>query len=155
MQKKYFAGLAFSIAIIFIVFSCASCKKSSNSTETTCTLSASSLAGTWSYKSITYQKTPSSPVISILNDPTQVPVCQKDNTNTFSANGGWSYNDVGVICSPSASVTGTWTLNNTILQLSPLNLSWHVTSFDCQTMVVAISDVDTTGDQEIYTFQKN
>ena len=154
MQKKS-AGLAFSIAIMIVVFSFVSCKKSSNSTGTTCTLSASSLAGTWSYKSVTYQKTTSSPVVNILDDPTQFAVCQRDNTNTFIANGGWSYNDVGVACSPSASVTGTWTLNNTILQISPLNLSWHVTSFDCQTMVVALSDVDTTGDQEIYTFQKD
>ena len=154
MQKKS-AGIAFSIAIIIIVFSCASCKKSSNSTDTTCTLSASSLAGTWSYKNITYQKTPTSPVVNILGDPTQFAACQKDNTNTFSANGGWSYNDLGVICSPNASIIGTWTLSNNIIQLSALGFPWPVTSFDCQTMVVTINNYDTTGDQEIYTFQKD
>lgn len=153
MQKKYFAAFAFSIAIIIVVFNCASCKKSSNPT-TTCTLSASSLAGTWSYKSVTYQKTPTSPIVSILDDTTQFPVCQKDNTTTFSANGKWVYNDGGVACSPSAAITGTWTLSNNIIQLSALGFPWPVTSFNCETMVVTINNYDTTGDQEIYTFQK-
>lgn len=155
MQKKYSAGLAFSIAIMIVVFICASCKKSSNSASTTCTLSSTSLIGTWGYKSITYQKTSSSPVVDILDDPTQFPVCQKDNTYTYSGNGVFAYNDVGVMCSPSSSYIATWTLSNNTIQISNLSHVLTVTSFDCQTMVVTINNYDTTGDQEILTFQKN
>lgn len=156
MQKKYSANLAFSIAIVIVVFFCASCKKSSNSTSTpTCTLSATSLIGTWGYKSITYQKTSTSPIVDILDDPTQFPVCQKDNTTTYSANGVFSYGDAGVMCSPNSSYTSTWTLSNNTILVSSIAHELTVTSFDCQTMVITVSDFDTTGDKEVLTYQKN
>jgi hypothetical protein len=157
MQKKYFFSFIFSAIIVLISATFyTSCKKSSDTgTPTTCTLSATSLSGTWSFKAITYKYTASSPSVDWLNDPSKTLTCQKDNTITFNANGAFNFNDAGVVCSPNASYSGTWTLAKDTLDLSTLSFPWPVTSFDCSTMVVTLNNYDTTGDQAIFTFQKN
>jgi Lipocalin-like domain len=136
----------------------ATCKKSSSSTSTTptCSLSVSSLTGTWDFKDAKYKETPSSSIIDIYNDTNFFYTCERDNSTTFNANGTYTFNDAGISCTPSETVSGTWTLSNDTIYTATSGSGYPspVTNFSCDTLVITYSNYDTAGDAAIFTYVK-
>ena len=57
--------------------------------------------------------------------------CEKDDKLVLNANGTTSYEDLGVVCSPSGNDTGTWSIdNNGKITISDNGSSTDVSSAD-------------------------
>jgi hypothetical protein len=93
MKKNILILLIISAAFFFT-----SCKKSE---EATCTLSASTIVGTYKATSAKINGVDLFPLFD---------ACQKDDTYTFNANGSYVTTDAGVVCTPNNNDTGLWSI---------------------------------------------
>src|SRR5258705_2847293 len=124
MKKLLFTCLPLSLLFF-------SCKKE----KATCDLNSTTIVGAYKATAITYKATPSSTPVDIfaLSD-----ACDKDNIIILNANGTYTYQDAGVKCDPTSDDIGTWSLNNNALTVD--TESGVVTSFDCSSMVLTLTD---------------
>jgi hypothetical protein len=109
------------------------CKKSNSSNS--CTLSATTILGTYNIVGLRSQDTPTS---AVVDDYAASPSCQKDDIITLYADGTYKRVDVGTTCStPAEVITGTWSLsgNTFVSDGSP-----GTATFDCHTLVVTSTD---------------
>ena len=114
-------------------FFLASCKKDEN-----CDLNSSSLVGTYRATSITYKASAGSPEIDVYSG---LDACEKDDLIIFNDNGSVIFQDAGQVCSPSGNDTGTWSLSGNTILLD--GEAGTVSSFDCDTMVLTMTDAST------------
>jgi len=119
-----------------------SCHKDDNGdNNNTCTISMKDIAGTYMVTKAELQPPGSTTYTDITGLPPLSDACMKDNTIVLTETGTATYNDAGVVCTPSETGNGTWSLNGQQMSLkldqSPVDLSTAtVESFDCKTLVV-------------------
>ena len=133
-----------SLALIF------SCKK--NDTKQSCSLDMTSVAGTYGITTYIYRASPTSPGQDFTNVflPNQ---CERDDSVTLSTDGKYVYKDAGMACSPPRDTTGTWSLTGATLILDGTITT--VKSFDCQTLILAETNLFTAGDEVDITFVRH
>ena len=110
-----------------------SCKKE----KATCDLNSTNIVGSYKATAYTYKAMPSAPAIDIL---ALTDACEKDNIIIFNANGTYTYQDAGVKCDPTSDDAGSWSLNSNVLTVD--GEAAAVTSFDCTSMVLTLTDTD-------------
>ena len=126
--------------LITLVFLCllSSCKKDA-ATSNTCAKTVANIAGTYS---------PIKNEISMMNAPfaditSQWQPCERDDKLILNANGIYTYQDLGISCTPSGNSSGTWsissadgkfTINDTGSAQEITNAD--ITSFDCSTLIL-------------------
>jgi hypothetical protein len=122
-----------------------SCKKSSSSGDSTCTLSVAAIAGTYKLTSLRYKPNggTESEAIGALN------TCQLDDLLIFNANGTYTYQDAGISCSPNGTYPGDWTLSGNTLTMEAISST--VQSFSCTTLTYYTLNIPNPGDR--YTFK--
>ncbi len=135
-MKKILILIAFS-GILFT-----SCKK-----DKSCDLNSASLAGSYQITSLKYKQTPTSAEIDVLPS---FNACERDDIYTFNANGTFTYQDAGTICTINGSFTDTWSLSGTTLVYDGEN--YNVAGFNCDNMVLTQSNVNVNGDVLTGTF---
>lgn len=126
------------LAILVIASFCGvGCKKDKGvSLSPGCTLSSTTILGTYQEVGYTSQATPGSPVV---DDYASYPACQKDNTVTLFADGTYERVDAGVTCSdPPEVIKGTWSLDGKTFTND--GLTGKVVSFDCHTLIINFPD---------------
>ncbi len=131
--------------VIFI-----SCKKDKDKTPA-CATDVASIAGSYKFAAYTYKQTPTSAEEDYLNIIFP-DACEKDDVISFSSNGNYTVTDAGIVCTPSGSDSGTWSLSG-----NAMNIDGDLTtieSFDCKTLVLANNDVNVTGDKLKITLTK-
>ena len=123
---------------VFILFSC----KKKN--ENTCTISAAVIAGSYKITAATYKASATAAETDYLNILFEL--CERDDIYTFNAAGTYQLADVGMICTPSGSDNGTWSLSGTTvitIDGDPLTLE----SFDCKQLILVNTDTQAAGDK--------
>ena len=141
MKHNYFNRVnAILLGFVLLITQVAiSCHKNDNEDTTpTCTISMRDMAGTYMITKIEAQlPTGSTDVTNVI----LADACMKDNTVVLNEDGTAKYEDKGVVCDPTATSTGTWSLSGQQMNLSitqsPINLTTAtVSSYDCKTLVV-------------------
>jgi hypothetical protein len=128
-----------------------SCKKSdSTPANTDCQLTAANIAGSYKVTALTYKTSASAAPLDIYTLSLQQ--CQRDDIYVLNTNGTVNYNDVGTVCSPSGTTTGTWALSGS--QLTIDGQSFTVTSYTCTTITGTAANVNTPGDELTSTFTR-
>ncbi|MEJ7913279.1 MAG: lipocalin family protein [Chitinophagaceae bacterium] len=124
------------IAFSLFALSFSSCSKSSEENKTV-VVSNESIAGTYSFGSVTYKAAGSAE-----QDYPMYTNCQKDDKITLGANGAFLYSDEGEKCDPAGEKTGTWSLsnNNTVITLDGSEL--NLLSFNGSVLKVGDTDTD-------------
>lgn len=139
---KKLALLAFGAIVLMT-----SCKKD-EPTTTTCTLSSTSIQGTYKVTAETSQADAQSPVVDeyATYDP-----CEKDDLFVFG-NGTLTSSEGATSCNPPTDpFTANWTLTGSQLTLNVMGLSiaGTVESFTCNSMVFKIVDPTDASIQKI------
>lgn len=140
MKKIIFLTIITSLLIT-------ACKK-----DPTCTTNAASIAGAYKITAVTYKASASSAEIDYFNTLFSDP-CDRDNVYTFQTNGTYQIKDAGIVCSPNGDDNGTWSFvsaNSMTIDGDPLILE----SFDCKTLVLVNTDIQTAGDRLKLTLTK-
>jgi hypothetical protein len=130
---KKIAFLALGSVLFF-----SSCKKD-DATPTTCTLSSTSIQGTYKVTAQTFQADAQSPV---EDEYATLEACEKDDLFVFG-NGTLTSNEGAISCDPPTDpFSTTWTLTGSTLNLSlgGFTISGTVESFTCNSMVFKVSD---------------
>lgn len=141
MKKIIFSFVVFiSLSLLF-----SSCKKSNDDRD--CEITEANIAGIYKLSAaVRIQGSVETDVLHVLyND------CELDDTNELKTNNTFVYTDAGVVCSPSGSETGTWSISGNTLILNGVSLT-TIVSYDCSKMVVTYPDGSSTI-RETYTRQ--
>jgi hypothetical protein len=109
-----------------------SCKKSSSSNDSSCTLSASSIVGTYKITSVKLSTQGQS--IEIFNNDAFFEPCERDDIFNINANGTYTITDGSVACSPSSDDSGTWTLNGNTYTIDGTDIN-TISEFKCSSFV--------------------
>jgi hypothetical protein len=115
-----------------------SCKKD-EPTTTTCTLSSTSIQGTYKVTAETFQEDAQSPVEDAY---AAYEPCEKDDLFVFG-NGTLTSSEGATSCTPPTDpFTANWTLTGTQLTLTAMGISipGTVESFNCNSMVFKVVD---------------
>jgi hypothetical protein len=122
-----------AIAIILVINAC---KKSDSATSNAKTVQ--NLSGTYGITAISVTASG----LTIDEFATLV-ACEKDNLIILKTDLTLTYNDAGVVCTPSEEATGTWSLssNSDTLKVSgipsfPTGINGYIKSWDGKTMVL-------------------
>ncbi|MBI3138509.1 MAG: lipocalin family protein [Sphingobacteriales bacterium] len=136
----------FAVSLIFFAF--ASCKKDKNET---CTLSQTSLAGSYKMTAIKYKSSAASPEQDFFND-TFIEACDRDNVITFAAAGTYTITDAGTVCTPDSNDSGVWTLAGTTISVD--GDPGTVESFTCNSFKAKTTDIFVAGDALVITYTR-
>ena len=129
-----------TIIMLFIGF-ILSCKKNDDSS---CKTDTASIAGSYKITAVTYKANSSSSEMDYFN--ILFPdACDRDNVTTLNANGTYLLKDAGVVCSPPDDDNGTWSSSATTMNVD--GDIYIIESFNCKTLILSITDVQTTGDK--------
>lgn len=147
MKPGYFNIKKMMILLLGVVAVSSGCKKNESDS---CSISMNSLANTYKLVALKYKASPSAPEQDyyIFYDD-----CEKDDFLKLNSNGTYEYTDAGISCTPSGSGQGTWSLSGNTVTSDGL-VNGTITSFDCNTLVTVVSNVNTNGDSFIMTLQK-
>ena len=108
--------LPFLPIILFVITGviCISCKKDKDKGPS-CATDVASISGSYKFAAYTYKLTPTSPEEDWF--PLVFPdACERDDVLSFTANGNYTINDAGVVCSPSGSDSGNWSLSGSTMK---------------------------------------
>jgi hypothetical protein len=127
-----------------------SCKK--DEASTTCTLSSTSIQGTYKATAGTYQADAQSPV---EDEFSTLEPCEKDDLLVIG-NGTFSTNEGATSCTPPTdSESGTWSLSGNQLSVTNfgVTLQGTVESFSCNSMVLKVVYPDNSITRTTYSRQ--
>jgi hypothetical protein len=133
--KLAFATLVISSIIL-------SCKKEKNN-DGGCSITMSSLSGTYKLTSLKYKvngTTAEQDFLAFMDD------CEKDDLIILNQNGNYNYQDAGSVCSPDNSSSGEWALHGRTIASDGV-MNGAISSFDCKTLVYHMDDIYTEGDR--------
>lgn len=119
-----------------------SCKKKKD----TCVTNMTSIAGTYKLTSLRYKPSGGTETEILA----QLPACQRDDLQVLNANGTYSNQDAGTVCSPNGSFTGDWTLTGNTIEINGRMAT--IQSFDCTTLIFYSTNVVNAGDKQTSTF---
>lgn len=146
MKSATVKFMAAALMMSSVLFSC----KKEDVKEETCSISMQGLAGTYGLKAFKYKMSATAPeqdFLFTLDD------CERDDVVKLNANGTSESQDMGIICSPSNSDSGTWSLSgNTIIADGLINGT--IGSYDCKTLVIYLDNIFVPGDRYSITFEK-
>lgn len=142
MKKIFLLSSLFALAFV-------GCKKSSSSNNNSCTLSASSIVG--SYKMTAMVLTMAGQTVDIFNNDSYTPPCSRDNIYTLNANGNYTVADGATACDPSDASSGTWTLSGNTLTMDGSDVS-TVSEFTCSSFKIVSSGMQ--GESTTVTFTR-
>lgn len=119
-----------------------SCKKeNSTSTPATCNKTMADVAGTYSLVKI--EAGLADPLSDITTS--ELNPCQLDDKLVLNASGTANYQDLGIVCTPSGSTNGTWSISvdgkMTINAGTTVVANAEIVSFDCATLVMLTNKV--------------
>ena len=140
---KHFLALAIISLSIFTILSCSKDDKGED-----CETTTAKLAGTYKLSTLKYAL-PGLPEQDFMSS---LPACAQDDLEILNANGTYEHQDVGTVCTPNASTTGTWSLSGNTIVLG--TRTFTIQSFDCQKLVAYFSPGLVTGDKATATFTK-
>jgi hypothetical protein len=125
-----------SLLLLATVVLVAACKKDKEESQA---VTSANVAGTYTFGSLIYKGTYLATGQTVQEDATDsIPACERDNLMTLKSDGTVQYQDVGTVCNPNESSTGTWSLSGT-----SLNINGDVANVDELTnkkLVVSIKD---------------
>ncbi len=124
-----------------------SCNKKEK--EANCVTSTTTLSGNYKFSSIKYKQTPTSAEVDLF---ATFAACEKDDIHNFAANGTYSYQDAGVVCSPNGSYVSTWSYVGTTFTVDGDIAT--IQSFDCKTLIAYTVNQQVAGDRVTYTLIK-
>ena len=124
-----------------------SCKKD-DPANTTCTLSATSISGTYKMTAFILKQDAITPEVDLF--PT-IEACQKDDLYTFNTNGTYAVAEGATSCSPTNANTGIWSLSGTTMTID--GETSEVSDFSCTGFKSKTSDA-ATGAVYTLTFAK-
>jgi hypothetical protein len=143
-MKNLFFVLAVASTIV-------SCKKSSPA-ENTCTVNATSIAGTYTISSIKYKASSSAAETDLFTD---MPDCQKDDTYELKSDGSLAISEAANDCGlpPLPGSPSDWSLANDNKVLV-MGANLDIVSFNCSKLVVAEKNTMVDGDIKTTTYDK-
>ncbi len=128
-----------------------SCQKEAGNNDT-CKIDMQHIAGDYKLTALTYKSNANGVEVNFfdfLND------CEKDDILGLHENGSFNFNDVGMVCSPNGSGSGTWSVNGNQLTSSDGNiLEGTISTFDCKSLVYYANDLSTPGDKLTFTLTR-
>ncbi len=136
------------LVIAMLLSTVTACKKQTE--ETTCTISQTSLSGTYKLTALKYKMTPTATEQDYMQFRE---TCEKDDEIELKADGSYTYKDQGTTCAPNGTDNGNWSLNGNTLTSDGM-ISGTISNFDCHTLVYYVSGVYTPGDKMIFTMVK-
>ncbi len=137
-----------TIAFLFLVTVFVSCNKDKNEN---CSLSVNAVAGNHKISAVRYKATPSSAEVDYYTTLYTEP-CERDDVFTFNSNGTYVFTDAGIVCTPSNSDNGTWSLSGNTVTID--GDAANVDNFNCTTLTVSMSDFFAPGDKIIIVFTR-
>lgn len=146
MKKIILSALVIAVSVAFV-----SCKKDK---KETCSLSASSIVGTYKVTSVKYKATAASAEQEIFTDDTWFDACERDDTYAFDATNVLTYTDAGVSCGGGGSFNTTWSLSGNTLTLTGFGAAGTVSDFNCSSMKLTVNEFDVPGDVAVFTFAR-
>ncbi len=131
--------IVFLTVLVSIISSC-------NKTETpvsTLALTNANIAGNYKTTGATISPVGSTLVFDFYTNDTYFPPCKRDDLNTFTVSGIYTYTDVGIYCTtpPAAPSSGPYTITGSD-QLTFSGKTYKVETFTTTTMVIGF---DSTG----------
>lgn len=122
------------------------CKK--DTATTTCTLSSTSIVGTYKLTAMTNKVNDATPAVDLY---ASFDACQKDDLYAFNNGGTYVISEGATSCTPTNASSGTWTLSGTTFTLDgdPAEIS----NFSCTGFEVKVAD-PATGAVTNATFAK-
>jgi hypothetical protein len=97
------------LLVFFALIAFFACKKSSTDTTVSLDVTAANIAGT--YKITAATTSIGGITTDVYNNASVFPVCSKDDIYVFNANGTYTITDAGVVCTPSNTFSGSYTVN--------------------------------------------
>jgi hypothetical protein len=130
MKKLVCLALVISVII--------SCTKTSDPAPSTLALTNANIAGTYKTTGATITPVGSTLVFDFYTNDTYFPPCKRDDLNTFTAAGIYTYTDAGVYCTnpPAAPSSGPYTITGSDT-LTFSGKKYKVETFNTTTMVIA------------------
>lgn len=131
---------------LLAVVAFASCKKSDVKKQN-CVVNQTTIAGDYKVESIKYKISSTTPELDLFSslDP-----CEKDDLYQLQADGSMQKSDVGITCGGMMppSPANSWALvsDNTRIQLT--DGEYLIESFDCNRLVLSMTDISALGDKQ-------
>ena len=138
MKKLLFSVTLAALTLI-------SCKKDKDE----CTTSTATLSGNYRQTAIKYKQTPTSAEQDFF---AALDACEKDDILALNANGAYSYQDAGTVCTPNGSYSGTWSYSGSTITVD--GDAATIQSFDCTSLVIYIENAIVPGDRITTTLVK-
>lgn len=126
-----------------------SCKKE-DSKPAECSISMTSLAGSYKLIALQYKSDASATPVDYLQSMDD---CEKDNILILKDDGTYVSNDAGTVCTPAEDVRGTWLVKGNTLTSDGL-LNGTIASYDGKTMVYYTKNAIKPGDRLTFTMVK-
>jgi Lipocalin-like domain len=146
--NQRFAAILFLITIVTLSTNC----RKESSSDNGCKTDMQHIAGNYKLSGLKYKANASGAEQDFLD---QLDDCEKDDLIVLHANGSYEHKDVGLICSPENSMSGTWGIQGNHITSSDAGfLEGTITNFDCKLLVYYVSDIYTTGDKLTFTLTK-
>ena len=123
----------------------AACKKSSDSSSNTCTVSEAAIVGSYKITSVKYKANAATAEVEIFTNPVYFDVCDRDDIYIFNANHTAVTQDAGVVCTPSNAYSTTWSYAGSIFTYD--GDTYSVDTFTCTSYSVSNSSYFTAGDK--------
>jgi hypothetical protein len=128
------------------------CKKSKEAIVPDCSISMKNIAGSYRITSVKYKATATATEQDYMQYQNN---CEKDDVLELKENGSFNYKDMGIICLPNNSSTGTWNVTGTIITSSDADIiSGTISSFDCKNLVYYVTNVITPTDKMVFTLTR-
>ncbi len=150
MRTNYFASFKTLLPFFLILLVTASCQKEKENTVDPCPKTMAGIAGTYKLTALKYKASASSAEQDyfLFRD-----ACENDDIISLGANGTYTYQDAGMVCSPDGSDAGTWSIaGNTVI--SDGIVSGTIQSYDCRKLIVYSTGVIVPGDRITLTIEK-
>jgi hypothetical protein len=114
-----------------------------------CATTVATVSGTYKITAMKYKQTPSSAEVDFF---ATLDNCEKDDLTILNANGTFSIQDAGTICSPTTSYSSTWSLSGNTITID--GETGTIESFDCNLLNVSASGLFVAGDKMTVTYDK-
>ena len=122
------------------VLSGTSCKKDKNE----CKLNSEDIMDTYSVTHVYEKANASATEVDVFPTWDQ---CERDDTYDFSGGGVYIVTDVGNLCSPNNSFTGTWALSGNNITVN--GVTYAISNYSCSGMTLTTTNATTGATQRV------
>lgn len=149
MRNTVYPSIKFFLLASLVVLGACQ-KEKNNNLPDTCPINVSTISGTYALTSVKYKRSDFATEQDwmIFMDP-----CERDDRIFLSANGTYTYTDIGLVCNPNGNEAGTWQLNGKTITSDGL-INGTIEKFDCKTLVFYIPDIFEPGDKMTFVITR-